>query len=306
MPYNVDQIVYEIRNYRRTVEAFRSEFQAWKDEVHQQMTELKLMIERNASTSYPASQATIYQPVPPQFNQPAFDSVRRDVPRFPTSLGDGRHGNAACIDAFLRETLDLVDKPEDSDETLDQKTLLAKRYHSQLNRFTQVVCTSLSNTLLADVHIDKNKLSWKNIPDVYKNAAYTELEELALRANIPLNRCNNSWGAQVLLAKSYNNYYNKKLKNQQPDTANNVIEPNTYVTEQINDTHPEENFELELLPDLDASNELEQGNSNEVSITTSATTFSSSAVSPLPPSPSGRTRSGTRPTSRRQNKKRRI
>ncbi|KAG0971697.1 hypothetical protein G6F29_013963 [Rhizopus arrhizus] len=103
-------------------------------------------------------------------------------------------------------------------------------------------------------------------------------------------------------SKSYNNYYNKKLKNQQPDAANNVVEPNTYVTEQIDDIHPEENFDLELLPDLDASNELEQGNSNEVSITTSATTVSSSAASPLPPSPSGRTRS----TSRRQNKKRRI
>ncbi|KAG1139463.1 hypothetical protein G6F37_013154 [Rhizopus arrhizus] len=240
------------------------------------------MIERNAPTSYPASQAAIYQPQLPQLNLPAFDIVRRDVPRFPTSLGD--------------------DKPEDSDETLDQKAFLTKRYHSQLNRFTQVVCTSLSNKLLADAHIDKNKLSWKDIPAVYKNAAYTDLEELALRENIPLNRCNNSWGAQVLLAKSYNNYYNKKLKNQQPDTANNVVEPNTYIT----DTHPEENFDLELLPDLDASNDLEQGNSNEVSITTSATTFSSSAVSPLPPSPSGRTRSGTRPTSRRQNKKRRI
>ncbi|KAG1134208.1 hypothetical protein G6F37_013068 [Rhizopus arrhizus] len=152
--------------------------------------------------------------------------------------------------------MDLVDKPENSDETLDQKTFLTRRYHSQLNRFTQV----------------------KDIPAVYKNAAYTELEELALRANIPLNRY----------------------------AANNVVEPNTYVTEQIDDIHPEENFDLELLPDLDASNELEQGNSNEVSITTSATTFSSSAASPLPPSPSGRTRSGTRPTSRRQNKKRRI
>ena len=60
MPYNVDQIVYEIRNYRRSVEAlrseFRSEFEAWKDEVRQQMANLKLMIERNAHTSYPASQ----------------------------------------------------------------------------------------------------------------------------------------------------------------------------------------------------------------------------------------------------------
>ncbi|KAG1136292.1 hypothetical protein G6F37_013757 [Rhizopus arrhizus] len=92
MPYNVDQIVYEIRNYRRTVEAFRSEirreFQAWKDEVQQQMAELKLMIERNAPTSYPDSQA-IYQPVPPQFNLPAFEIVRRDVPRFPACLGKG-------------------------------------------------------------------------------------------------------------------------------------------------------------------------------------------------------------------------
>ncbi|KAG0746267.1 hypothetical protein G6F62_014056 [Rhizopus arrhizus] len=99
MPYNVDQIVNEIRNYRRSVEAFRSElrsefrseFEAWKDEVRQQMAELKLMIERNAPTSYPALQAAIYQPAPPQFNQLAFDIVRRDVPRFPTSLGDGRH-----------------------------------------------------------------------------------------------------------------------------------------------------------------------------------------------------------------------
>ncbi|KAG0736813.1 hypothetical protein G6F57_013406 [Rhizopus arrhizus] len=270
MPYNVDQIVYEIRNYRRTVDAFRSEFrsefQAWKDEVWQQMTGLKLMIERNAPTSYHASQAAIYQSQLPQLNLPAFEIVRRDVPRFPASLGDGRHSNAACIDAFLRETMDLVDKPEDSDETLDQKTFLAKRYHSQLNRFTQVVCTSSSNKLLADAHIDKNKLTWKDIPAVYKNVAYTELEELALRANISLNRCNNSWGAQVLLAKSYNNYYNKKLKNQQQDTANNVVEPNTYVTEQIDDTHPEERFGLELLPNLDASNELEEGNSNEISM----------------------------------------
>ncbi|KAG0778224.1 hypothetical protein G6F22_011361 [Rhizopus arrhizus] len=310
MPYNVDQIVYEIRNYRRSVEAlrseFRSEFEAWKDEVRQQMADLKLMIERNAHTSYPASQAATYEPQLPQLNLPAFEIVRRDIPRFPASLGDGRHSNAACIDAFLRETMDLVDKPEDSDETLDQKAFLTKRYHSQLNRFTQVVCTSLSNKLLADARIDKNKLSWKDIPAVYKKAAYTELEELALRANISLSRCINSWGAQALLAKSYNNYHNKKLKNRQSDAANNVVEPNTYVTEQIDNTHPEENLDLELLPDLDASNELEQGNSNEVSITTSATTFSSSAVSPLPPSPSGRTRSGTRPTSRRQNKKRRI
>ncbi|KAG0752413.1 hypothetical protein G6F24_013595 [Rhizopus arrhizus] len=254
------------------------------------------MIERNAHTSYPASQAATYEPQLPQLNLPAFEIVRRDIPRFPASLGDGRHSNAACIDAFLRETMDLVDKPEDSDETLDQKAFLTKRYHSQLNRFTQVVCTSLSNKLLADARIDKNKLSWKDIPAVYKKAAYTELEELALRANISLSRCINSWGAQALLAKSYNNYHNKKLKNRQSDAANNVVEPNTYVTEQIDNTHPEENL------DLDASNELEQGNSNEVSITTSATTVSSSAASPLPPSPSGRTRS----TSRRQNKKRRI
>ncbi|KAG1321232.1 hypothetical protein G6F63_013877 [Rhizopus arrhizus] len=91
MPYNVDQIVYEIRNYRRSVEAlrseFRSEFEAWKDEVRQQMANLKLMIERNAHTSYPASQAATYEPQLPQLNLPAFEIVRRDIPRFPASLG---------------------------------------------------------------------------------------------------------------------------------------------------------------------------------------------------------------------------
>ncbi|EIE92353.1 hypothetical protein RO3G_17224 [Rhizopus delemar RA 99-880] len=220
MPYNVDRIVNEIRNYNRTVNAMRSEFEAWKNEIQQQMTELKLMIERIAPISYPASQ-----------------------------------------DAFLRETMGLVDDPEDSDETLDHKRLLTKRYHSQLNRFTQVTCTSLSNKLLADAHIDKNKLSWKDIP---------------------------------------------ALKNKQPKAASNLVEPNTYVTEQIDDAHPEENLDFELLPDLDASNEVEEGYSNELNIATSSTTFSSSAVSSLLPASSRRTRSGTRPTSRRQNKTRRV
>jgi hypothetical protein len=207
----------------------RSEFQAWKDEVRQEIAELKLTIERNTFINYPAPQgkkrgkvnqdafylkyiaAAIYQPQPPLLNPPAFENVRRDILRFPISLGIGRHSNATCIDAFLRETMYLVDHPEDSDETLDHKSLLVKKYHTQLNRFTQVVCMNLSNKLLADAHVDKNKLSWKEIPAVYKDAAYTELEELALQANIPLNRCVNSWGAQVLLAKSYNNYRNKKV-----------------------------------------------------------------------------------------------
>ncbi|EIE84142.1 hypothetical protein RO3G_08852 [Rhizopus delemar RA 99-880] len=222
MSYTVDQIVNEIRNYHRTVSDMRSEFQAWKDEVRQEIAELKLMVERNTFINHPAPQ-----------------------------------------DGFLRETMDLVDNPEDSEETLDHKRLLVKRYHTQLNRITQVVSTNLSNKLLADAHIDKNKISWRDIPAVYKSTAFKELEELALQANIPLNRL-----------------------------------------EQIDDTNSEENLDFELLPDLDASNELEEGNSNEINIATS----SSSAVPPLPPSPPSppRTRSGARPTSHRQNKKRRI
>lgn len=155
--------------------------------------------------------SAIYQQQPPLFNSPALESGRRDIPRFPTSLGDGQHSNTTCIEAFIRETMDLLDKPEDSNEILDNKRLLAKKYHSQLNSFAQVICIDLSNKLLADAHIDKNKLSWKYIPVAYKNTAYKELEEFALRASIPLGRCVNSWGAQVLLAKSYGNYYNKKV-----------------------------------------------------------------------------------------------
>ncbi|KAG1453225.1 hypothetical protein G6F46_009317 [Rhizopus delemar] len=296
MSYTVDQIVNEIRNYHRTVSDMRSEFQAWKDEVRQEIAELKLMVERNTFINHPAPQAAIYQPQPSLLDIPAFGNVLRDIPRFPTSLGDGRHSNAACIDGFLRETMDLVDNPEDSEETLDHKRLLVKRYHTQLNRITQVVSTNLSNKLLADAHIDKNKISWRDIPAVYKSTAFKELEELALQANIPLNRCINSWGAQVLLVKSYNNYRNK-LKNKLSNTTSNLVE-------QIDDTNSEENLDFELLPDLDASNELEEGNSNEINIATS----SSSAVPPLPPSPPSppRTRSGARPTSHRQNKKRRI
>ncbi|EIE91160.1 hypothetical protein RO3G_15871 [Rhizopus delemar RA 99-880] len=302
MPYNVDRIVNEIRNYNRTVNVMRSEFEAWKNEIQQQMTELKLMIERNNFINYPLPQA-IYQQQPPLFNSPALESGRRDIPRFPTSLGDGQHSNTTCIEAFIRETMDLLDKPEDSNEILDNKRLLAKKYHSQLNSFAQVICIDLSNKLLADVHIDKNKLSWKYIPVAYKNTAYKELEEFALRASIPLGRCVNSWGAQVLLAKSYGNYYNKKLKNKLSNTTSSSMETNTHLAEQTNDTHPDENFDFELLPDLDSPHELEEGNGNEINIATSL----SSAVSLLPPSPrSSRTRSGTRTAARRSTKKRRI
>ena len=56
MPYNVDRIVNEIRNYNRTVNVMRSEFEAWKNEIQQQMTELKLMIERNNFINYPLPQ----------------------------------------------------------------------------------------------------------------------------------------------------------------------------------------------------------------------------------------------------------
>ncbi|KAG1135415.1 hypothetical protein G6F37_012926 [Rhizopus arrhizus] len=293
MSYNIDRLVNEIRNYHRTANAMRSEFQAWKDEVRQEIAELKLTIERNTFINYPAPQAATYQPQPPLLNPLAFENVRRDILRFPISLGNGRHSNATCIDAFLRETMALADYPEDSDETRDHKRFLVKKHHAQLNRFTKVICTNLSNKLLADAHVDKNKLSWKGISAAYKNAAYKELEELAVQASIPLNRCVNSWGAKVLLSKAYNNYCNKKPKNKQSNITSSLLE-------QIDDINSEENLDFELLPDLDASDELEE-NSNEINIATS----SSSAVSPLPPSPSPRTRSDTR-SACRQNKKRRM
>lgn len=56
------------------------------------------------------------------------------------------------------------------------------------------------------------------------------------------------------------------MKNKQPEAASNLVEPNTYVTEQIDDAHPEENLDFELLPDLDASNEVEEGYSNELNM----------------------------------------
>lgn len=56
MSYTVDQIVNEIRNYHRTVSDMRSEFQAWKDEVRQEIAELKLMVERNTFINHPAPQ----------------------------------------------------------------------------------------------------------------------------------------------------------------------------------------------------------------------------------------------------------
>lgn len=155
--------------------------------------------------------AAVYQPQPPVVDVPAFENVLRDIPRFPTSLDDRQHSNVECIEAFLRETMNLLDKPEDTDETIKNKKLLTKRYHSQLNRFAHVICVDLSKRLLADANIDRNKLSWKHVPPAYKSTAYNELEELSLRASIPLNRCINSWGAQILVAKSYSNYYNQKV-----------------------------------------------------------------------------------------------
>lgn len=44
------------------------------------------------------------------------------------------------------------------------------------------------------------------------------------------------------------------------------METNTHLAEQTNDTHPEENFDFELLPDLDSPHELEEGNGNEINM----------------------------------------
>lgn len=49
MSYNIDQVILEIRKCNSVVGDLRREFQAWKDEVRQELGELKLMMERNAS-----------------------------------------------------------------------------------------------------------------------------------------------------------------------------------------------------------------------------------------------------------------
>lgn len=49
------------------------------------------------------------------------------------------------------------------------------------------------------------------------------------------------------------------MKNKLPNTTSNLVE-------QIDDTNSEENLDFELLPDLNASNELEEGNSNEINM----------------------------------------
>ncbi|KAG1356419.1 hypothetical protein G6F62_002093 [Rhizopus arrhizus] len=308
MAYNIDQAVIEIRKCNSTIGDLRREFQAFKDEIRQEIGEMKLMVERNTSTCYPIPQAPIYQSQPPLINPPVFESVCRDIPRFPESLGSGQHRNAECIEAFLRETMGLQNRPEDSKETIDDKRLLVKQYHSQLNRFTQVTCMNLATKLLADASIDKNKLSWKEIPGEYRNMAYKELEEFALRANIPLNRCVNSWGAQVLLAKTYNNYRNKKLKDKLSKAASNVVESNTHLTEKEVGVDPEENLGLELLPDLDAVSNIKEEENDEADVAISSALLSPCAVSSLPLSPSTRslrTRSGTSSASR-SNKKRKT
>ncbi|KAG1049165.1 hypothetical protein G6F43_008495 [Rhizopus delemar] len=308
MSYNIDQVILEIRKCNSVVGDLRREFQAWKDEVRQELGELKLMMERNASARNPIPQAPIYQPPPPLINPPIFDSVCRDIPRFPVSLGSGQHHNSACIEAFLRETMGLLITPEDSNERIDDKQLLVKQYHAQLNRFTQVTCMDLATKLLADARVDNNKLSWKEVPDVYKNTAYKELEEFALRANIPLNRCVNSWGAQVLLAKTYSNYHNKKLKNKLANIASNIAESNTHLTEQVNSVDPEENLDVPLLPDLDAVSDIKEEESDEIDFATSSNVLSPCAVTSHPPSPPTRTlrtRFSIRSSSR-SNKKRRT
>ncbi|EIE76856.1 hypothetical protein RO3G_01560 [Rhizopus delemar RA 99-880] len=278
MSYNIDQVILEIRKCNSVVGDLRREFQAWKDEVRQELGELKLMMERNASARNLIPQAPIYQPPPPLINPPIFDSVCRDIPRFPVSLGSGQHHNSACIEAFLRETMGLLITPEDSNERIDDKQLLVKQYHAQLNRFTQVTCMDLATKLLADARVDNNKLSWKEIPDVYKNTAYKELEEFALRANIPLNRCCS------------------------------FAESNTHLTEQVNSVDPEENLDVPLLPDLDAVNNIKEEESDEIDFATSSNVLSPCAVTSHPPSPPTRTlrtRFSIRSSSR-SNKKRKT
>jgi hypothetical protein len=132
---------------------------------------------------------------------------QRDIPRFPSTLErtqGGRATDGASIAAFIKCIHpELLEKNDDSIDTLNEKNDVLKTIVSQLSSYSR--STALQLATKVQQLFNEEKRTWGSLPSQLKENYVKDLEKIAKLGNIDLDRCMNSWGAKLLLAAKYHN-----------------------------------------------------------------------------------------------------
>lgn len=118
---------------------------------------------------------------------------------------DHSYRKAWYIENFIeRENPDLAIVDTDGMTARDTKETIVRTISNQLNNYTKTAVSLLINKL-SEMNIVEENRNWKNVPDHLKQKCYQDIELIAKKANLNLDRCIDSWGAKVLAANHYPN-----------------------------------------------------------------------------------------------------
>lgn len=116
------------------------------------------------------------------------------------------------IENFIFQTRsDLKIKPNDNASEKVRKELKIQDIVMKLNSFTRT-CTLQLVAKIKALNLFEGMPNWTKIPDHLKVECYTSLELLAKKANISLDRCIDSWAANILISTRYPDAIRTKLK----------------------------------------------------------------------------------------------
>ena len=102
----------------------------------------------------------------------------------------------------------LVIADTDDINTRNTKETIERTISNQLNNYTKTAVSFLINKL-DEMNVAEEKRSWKKIPDYLKLKCYQDIELIAKKAHLNLDRCIDSWGARVLASTHYANVTRK-------------------------------------------------------------------------------------------------
>ncbi|KAI9359710.1 hypothetical protein BD770DRAFT_471558 [Pilaira anomala] len=128
-----------------------------------------------------------------------------------------RYRKVAYIEDFIFQTrADLRIKPDDNASERNRKKNMCQEIVLKLNSYTRIITIQLIAKIKA-LNLSEDTCNWKNIPDYLKAECYRSLELLAKRSNIDLDRCIDSWAANILVRSRYPNATRIKTNNVDDD-----------------------------------------------------------------------------------------
>ncbi|KAI9329154.1 hypothetical protein BD770DRAFT_404306, partial [Pilaira anomala] len=153
----------------------------------------RLLSERNAESQNVINTTA----APPQREPVSLDEVTYSCLRSPLERDlqkpvskDQSYRKSWYIEEFIEyQDPSLAIDGNDSVSTRDRKETRIRTISNQLNNYTKTA----------------ESRSWKNVPDHSKHKCYQDIELIAKKAKLDLDRCIDSWGAKVLAANHYPN-----------------------------------------------------------------------------------------------------